>query len=1072
MDTPGILPDTNNNKKNNIEEKKTGKALYPTINADNIEYEFLAAIQSNRPHDAVAIYRLFPHGIYKYLANGLRIAVHLGYADDIRILHQCFPDYFDPNIGFHDAEANTLLHIAAERQYPDCILALCQCFPRIVITIQNSYHETALDIAAENGSVACIEALYQCFPVECTTSTLIGSALIKSVNSFKPDPIIALHKYFNQSIQSQYVITAFSRVETLQCAAALYTCFPDSIISSDPDAEWFCTACQGDVVKMTTILQQRRLSNPDFDINMKDIHSYTALMYAAAQGHAEFITALYHNATYSHDNDLLVVPVCHPPSADDGNDPDADAAADNDATADNDNDDLVSIALLHAAENGHADCIEVLHALYPNINVNIRDDTGRSPLLLASRGGFATCIETLCRLFSNIDYNLSDNAAHTALQHATENGHADCIRIIHKSFTATKIAAAAAAAAAAKINTNTNDNFILPELPAVLQLPPELNLYYLGSSILHLAAMHGHAQCIQAIYECFPQIDPNSVDSRQRNSPLLWAVLHNHPTCIQTLYQCYPTLNTMLKGKDGKIALLLAISLGNAACIPALCAMTPSNQDVFQHALQYTLHQDPAACIPALHDYYGESLAYNAKSAPHGESLLHQAVSTRALPLLLQYFPHIDPNIQDIHGETALIKAWKYNNLDAIMALFHTFPQTLCVQDESLLWLQCAILGDVEELRSEQMWSRPKFDPNVTFSTSSTSALMYAARQGHDEYIQALCEKFPHRIDPNMRDRQGNTALILATKNNHASTIKTLRHCFPQIDADKTDLVIEYTPLMVAAVNSQVDCIYAIQRSFPKQDPHDALLLAAQHGAARSIIALIQSFPDLDINITQQDGQTALSLAAQGGHVNCIIALGEYAADDIDVNYPDDYGDTPLLYAVTHGKNDCIVALYDYFSNIDPEMRNANELTALTSAINFNDDAQRYYVDIRSIITLCKCFPELLFSQENDGSTVFMRIIHAVNNYEVDPLAYYTNDDDDNFALEQFLLFLQNDTLFDDEEEEDDYDTAVYDDYYEEDDDVAVYDDDYEEDNDAVVDDDYDTAVADDNECVEAHRVE
>jgi ankyrin repeat protein len=122
----------------------------------------------------------------------------------------------------------------------------------------------------------------------------------------------------------------------------------------DPTA-WFEAAEKGRLVKVQELLSER------VDANAKDREGQTALMKAAAKGHAPVVRALLGWQVH---------------------------------VAVNDQDNKGETALMMAAENGHADAVQVLLS-YVGIEADLKDDKGQTALTKAKEKGHQDIVELL-----------------------------------------------------------------------------------------------------------------------------------------------------------------------------------------------------------------------------------------------------------------------------------------------------------------------------------------------------------------------------------------------------------------------------------------------------------------------------------------------------------------------------------------------------------------------------------------------------------------------------------------------------------------------------------------------------
>jgi ankyrin repeat protein len=82
--------------------------------------------------------------------------------------------------------------------------------------------------------------------------------------------------------------------------------------------------------------------------------------------------------------------------------------------------------------------------------------------------------------------------------------------------------------------------------------------------------------------------------------------------------------------------------------------------------------------------------------------------------------------------------------------------------------IHAAVAGDADTVR--ELAASPNVDVNALDDDWNTP-LMLAAREGHDEVVQALIIA---KANINARNRQGKTALALAADGGHDETVRVL----------------------------------------------------------------------------------------------------------------------------------------------------------------------------------------------------------------------------------------------------------------------------------------------------------
>jgi ankyrin repeat protein len=169
-------------------------------------------------------------------------------------------------------------------------------------------------------------------------------------------------------------------------------------------------------------------------------------------------------------------------------------------------------------------------------------------------------------------------------------------------------------------------------------------------------------------------------------------------------------------------------------------------------------------------------------------------------------------------------------------------------------------------------------------------------RAARNDNAAAIADLLNRGFDPNTRDEQGQTGLLIAMREPSPKVIQVL------LDSPKTNVELrnakDESPLMLAALKGQQDLVTRL--------------------IAR----------DADVN---KPGWTPLHYAATGGHVAIMKQLLENYAF-IDAQSPN--GSTPLMMAAMYGSSAAVQLLLD--EGADTAMKNQLGMTALDFAQRAN----------------------------------------------------------------------------------------------------------------------------------------
>ena len=178
-----------------------------------------------------------------------------------------------------------------------------------------------------------------------------------------------------------------------------------------------------------------------------------------------------------------------------------------------------------------------------------------------------------------------------------------------------------------------------------------------------------------------------------------------------------------------------------------------------------------------------------------------------------------------------------------------------------------------------------------------------------NNYIHIKKEIIPQNKDTlnafiNQKDLHGNTALMLAAKNNGVACVKML-------------------------LGFEADC------SIKNTNGFNALMLAAmgKHGNSAEIIGLLEN--KIDINLTNNQGQTALMLAAKAQSIPNVEKLLDLNAS---IDLQDTSGLSALMYAAEGRTPKTIELLLRHKANI--HLTNKDGQTALTLASSNTDSSK------------------------------------------------------------------------------------------------------------------------------------
>ena len=283
-----------------------------------------------------------------------------------------------------------------------------------------------------------------------------------------------------------------------------------------------------------------------------------------------------------------------------------------------------------------------------------------------------------------------------------------------------------------------------------------------------------------------------------------------------------------------------------------------------------------------------------------------------------------DINSKDCDGNTALMRAAIAGNTDYINMLLKAGADTEVQNKDGYTVLMIAAdKGHTDCIKAlTENADKSKFDIDNRGYDGNT-ALMVACLAAKTECITALAKA---GADPEIKNRDGYTALVIAADINNTDDIKALKeNTTTNTKLTQNNLGIS---LIRAVGANSTDCVNALLEAganpnFQNKSGTTALFMAIKEGHIELIEVLRKAGANL--NLKTKGGHTALTAAAQIGSVDClkaIIKIFELRSHHLGC---------ALITASKVNNTGCISLLLE--AGVNPNFQNEFDTTALFMAI-------------------------------------------------------------------------------------------------------------------------------------------
>ena len=641
-----------------------------------------------------------------------------------------------------------------------------------------------------------------------------------------------------------------------------------------------------EIVKALMSLQKGKKITRDIWISGWRIFEGTALMRAAACGHAEVVKLLVEHEGGIQDKNGMT-------------------------------------ALMGAAHNDHVECVNLLLEK----EGGMKNKSNRTALTYAVEKAHPKCVKLLLER----EAGMKGNDDMTALMTAATHGHVECIKLLlHRELGMQNNQGQTALILAAERRQNEAMQLLMKHESSVSGWTSLIYAAYLGDvdavrdnlhekgckdiigmTALMWAARQGHKAVVEVLLE-----HEKGIGDNQNHSALYHVLKGGYLKAVDFLID-----NDDPTDENGVTALMRATARGDAEMVDLLALLQKGMKDkdgntAFIHALR--------------NKHEGIATVLRKHEAPSWTPLMCAAV-TGDVEMARRHLS--DKHKKNSDGETALILAASAGHEDIVELLDPTDERGVTAL------MQAAEKGDVEIVKALvplQKKRRTKGCININkVGLCKGTALMIAAVYGHTEVVRLLVEH-----EGGMQGADGRTALKWAAQNREVDCARLL------MNHEKD--VTGWTMLMCAAALGDTDMIsqHLDEKGQKDKEGQTALTIAAQNGREEAVKLLMEhegsvsgwtrliysaylgNVSTVIDNLYERGrkditGMTALMWAALIGHKDCAKLLIDYEGGMQDAD-----GWTALMYAARENRINCVKLLLEK----EGGLRASDEWTALMIA--------------------------------------------------------------------------------------------------------------------------------------------
>uniref|UniRef100_A0A0G4HXG7 Uncharacterized protein n=1 Tax=Chromera velia CCMP2878 TaxID=1169474 RepID=A0A0G4HXG7_9ALVE len=253
--------------------------------------------------------------------------------------------------------------------------------------------------------------------------------------------------------------------------------------------------------------------------------------------------------------------------------------------------------------------------------------------------------------------------------------------------------------------------------------------------------------------------------------------------------------------------------------------------------------------------------------------------------------------------------------------------------------------GDLLKVKHTIEDGRAKLNLDMQDENGKT-ALILASANGHTDIVRLLVDAKAY-VD--MQDRYGKTALILASFHGHTDIVRLLVDAKANVDMQDS---YGQTALILASENGHTDIVRLLVDAKANVDMQDrcgktALILASFHGHTDIVRLLVDAKANVDMQ--GEIGKTALILASENGHTDIVRLLVDAEAN---VDMQDENGKTALILASENGHTDIVRLLVDAKANVDMQDTYGGQTGLILASEKGHTDIVRLLVDAKANVDM------------------------------------------------------------------------------------------------------------------------